>query len=576
MACLHAFSGWPALRRKRWCLLFLLAALVLGLRSQPGWAEQNTYPDRWVWVFGWGMGRDSDVQEIVRLLDRAGKSGYTGACSSFGLDSLTLHDEAYFRRLDQIKQACARNNLELIPSIFSIGYGGGLLSHNRQLAEGLPVKDALFEVRQQEAVLVPDPPVQIQNGGFEEYTGNRLKGWGFHDQPGEVSFVDTSVKHSGEASLRMENFTANPHGHGRVSQPVAVHPYRCYKMTLWVKTEELQPSSAFMVQVLVDDRTLAPVEFGISPTSDWRKLVLIFNSYKYDTVRVYAGVWGGRSGRFWIDDWSIEEMGPINVLRRPGTPVTVKSEDGSVDGSVVYEEGRDYQRIEDPSYSPYRVDRPAPTVKILPGSRIKDGQRLRISWYHSQVIHDSQVTVCMAEPELYQIMDREAAALAKHVNPKKVLLSMDEVRMGGTCEACRGRDMAQLLGECVTKQVQILRKYMPEVEVYIWSDMFDPNHNAHGNYYLVEGDFTGSWNYVPKDLVIAVWGGAPRKESVQFFAQQGFPMLIACYYDADDLEHVKGWLQAVKGVPKVRGFMYTPWTKKYDLLEEFSELIQGP
>ena len=30
--------------------------------------------------------------------------------------------------------------------------------------------------------------------------------------------------------------------------------------------------------------------------------------------------------------------------------------------------------------------------------------------------------------------------------------------------------------------------------VYVWSDMLDPKHNAHGNYYLVEGHYTGSWN----------------------------------------------------------------------------------
>lgn len=546
-----------------------LAIFVLGART--ALSQQASYPDRWVWVFGWGLGRDSDVTEVLNLLDRAGRSGYTGAAVSFGLDSLCKWDDARFRRLEVVKEACARNHLELIPSIFSVGYGGGILGHNRYLAEGLPVKDALFEVHGQEATLIPDPPVQIQNGGFEEYSGQRFTGWRFHDQPGEVSFVDTQVKHSGQASLRMENFRANQHGHGRVMQEVKVHPYRCYKMTLWVKTEDLQPTSAFMVQVLADNRALAPIGFNLSPTMDWTKLVLVFNSHRFEVVRVYAGVWGGRSGKFWIDDWSIEEMGPINVIRRSGTPVSVKSEDGS----VVYEEGRDYQRLEDPNYSPYRVDRPAPPLRLLPGSRIKDGQRLRVSWYHAQKIHESQVTVCMAEPELYEIFDHEAALLAKHVNPKKVILSMDEIRMGGTCEACRGRDMGQLLGECITKQVQILRKYMPDLEVYIWSDMLDPNHNAHGDYYLVEGDFTGSWNHVPKDLVIAVWGGEPRPKSVQFFAEQGFSQLIACYYDAPNLEGVKGWLNVVQGVPKVKGFMYTPWRKSYDLLEEFGRLVWG-
>ena len=47
---------------------------------------------------------------------------------------------------------------------------------------------------------------------------------------------------------------------------------------------------------------------------------------------------------------------------------------------------------------------------------------------------------------------------------------------------------------------------------------------------LVNGNFTGSWNHVPKDLTIAVWGGKPRESSLRFFAELGFRTLIACYY----------------------------------------------
>jgi hypothetical protein len=198
---------------------------------------------------------------------------------------------------------------------------------------------------------------------------------------------------------------------------------------------------------------------------------------------------------------------------------------------------------------------------------------VRVSWYHSMIIHDSQVGCCMAEPELYEIMDHEAKLLAERVKPRRVLLNMDEVRMGGTCLACQGKDMAKLLGECVTKQSQRLHKYLPEAQVYVWSDMFDPNHNAHGNYYLVEGDYTGSWKYVPKDLVMAVWGGAPREKSLRFFADEGFQTLVACYYDADDLKEVQGWLDLAKQTRGVRGLMYTPWMKKYSLLPQFGELL---
>src|SRR5437762_1790304 len=64
--------------------------------------------------------------------------------------------------------------------------------------------------------------------------------------------------------------------------------------------------------------------------------------------------------------------------------------------------------------------------------------------------------------------------------------------------------MGQLLGECLTRQFRMLREVNPKVDVWVWSDMLDPNHNAHGNYYLVQGDYTGSWQHVPKELGICL------------------------------------------------------------------------
>lgn len=548
---------------RRLCWWMLLAGLPSALGAP--------YPDRWVWIFGWSLSKDSDVAEIAQVLDTAGQHGLNGAVLSAGLDTLCKKTPDYFRRLEAVKAACARNHLELIPAVFSVGYGGAALAHDRNLAEGLPVQEALFVVRGTEARLVPDPAVGLVNGGFEDFTGHRFKGFNFHDQPGEVSFADTQVQHSGRASLRLEHFTANPHGHGRVMQEVRVRPRRCYRLSVWVKTEGLRPTSAFQVSVLAGKRSLAPRTFNLPSTTDWTKLVTVFNSLTFDSVRVYAGLWGGQAGKVWLDDWTLEEVGPLNVLRRPGTPVTVRSEDGA----TTYVEGRDYAPLVDPNYSPYRVDRPAPALKLLPGSRIQDGQRLRVSWYHPMVIHDSQITVCMAEPALYEFFDHEARLLAERLAPRRVLLNMDEIRMGGSCRACRGRNMAELLGQCITRQVQAIRRYSPKAEVLIWSDMLDPNHNAHGDYYLVEGDYTGSWQHVPKDLIMAVWGGKPREPSLRFFAQQGFRTLIACYYDADDLSDVKGWLALARQTPNVRGFMYTPWRKNYGLLGAFGDLLQA-
>ena len=549
---------------KKTCSLLLLSAACL-------WpAVAANYPDCWVFIHGWHLTADDDVTTINHILEDGAAHGINGAVLHCDLDALSGQPPDFFRRLDEVQRTCARLKIELIPAGFGVGKGGPALQHNPYLAEGFLVADAPFLVHGKLAWLAPNASVCIRNGGFEEFSGDQFKNFSFPDQSGEIHCADTEVKHSGKVALRMEKFSANPQGYGRVAQEIRVQPHRYYRVSLWVKTENLQPAGAFAIAVRAASRPLTRLRVSLAPTSDWKKIQFAFNSATFDAVSLYAGVWGGKSGKFWLDDWTLEEMGPLNMLRRPGTPVTVKS----ADGATTYMEGRDYEPLLDPAYSPYDLDRPAPPLKLTQDSRIQEGQQLLVSWYHSLTINKNQVSVCMAEPELYEIFDREAKLLAERLHPQHVLLTMDEIRMGGTCAACRGRNMGELLGKCITKQTQLLRKYMPGVEVLVWNDMLDPDHNGHANYYLVEGDFTGAWQHIPKDLIIAVWGGAPRAASLKFFADIGFATLVSCYYDAKDLNHVEGWIKLAEQTPGVRGFMYTPWRKNYKLLPAFGDLLK--
>jgi hypothetical protein len=291
---------------------------------------------------------------------------------------------------------------------------------------------------------------------------------------------------------------------------------------------------------------------------------------EHDKVRIYAGVWGGKQGRFWLDGLRIEEVGLTNVLRRPGTPLSVRDE-GS---GTVYEEGRDFVPVSDPKLT-FRFDHPGPAIRLLPGSRIRDGQTLRVSYYHGMAIHDGQVTICMSEPKVYDIWQKQAELIQQHLAPKRWLLSMDEIRAGGSCQACKARkmSMAQILGDCLTRQFEMIRRVNPQAEVFVWSDMLDPNHNAHGNYYLVEGDYTGSWKHVPKDLRIVCWYYEKRNESLAHFSGLGFQTLAGAYYDGDTLENPKGWLEALHRTPGALGIMYTTWQKKYELLGTFGDQV---
>ena len=531
-------------------------------------AQDKTYPLRWVYVSR-SLARDSDVDDIRAIARTASQHGLNGILLAAGLDHARVKT-ADHERIVEIKKICAEYKLEIIPLMFSIGYGSAILSYDHNLAEGLPVRDALFVARGGVAQLQPDPPVAIANGGFEEHDQDRLKNFRMQDGPGVVSFVDSKVSKAGGVSLRLENFQP-PHGHARVMQEIDVRPNRCYRVTCQVRTEGLQPDGAFRIMVLSPSgREIAPYEPGVESTTDWRRLELGFNSMSFDKVRIYAGVWGGRAGKCWIDDLNLEEVGLVNVLRRPGTPLRVRSDAKE----TVYQEGRDYEAIADPHLT-FRFDHDGPPIRLTANSRIADGERLRVDYYHGMSIHHGQVTACMSEPKVYEVMAEQARQVNELLAPSKFMFSMDEIRAGGSCLACKQRNlgMAQILGDCITRQTEIVRKLNPRAEVFIWSDMLDPNHNAHGNYYLVDGDFTGSHNFIPKDLHIVCWYYEKRHQSLQFFSGLGYRTLAGAYYDGSTLQNPQGWLEELDATPKAEGIMYTTWRNQYELLGPFGDLV---
>jgi hypothetical protein len=490
-------------------------------------AAEKPLAHRWVYV-STRLRSDQNVETFRGIARTASENGLNGVLLAAGLDSLDLQPPEYFPRLEKIKEICREYQLEIIPSVFSAGYGGTILAHDKNLAEGLPVKDALFVAKNGEAHLNPEVPV---TGG----------------------------------GLAVE---------GVWTRDIEVQPYRCYRISFRAKTEGLGDARPFssgpfrlMVQT-ADKRNLTPWRVPVSSTNDWREIRWGFNSLWYDKVHIAIGAPNAISGKDWVDSVRVEEVALLNVLRRPGTPVTVCSEQGD----RVYQEDKDYERIVDPLLN-FRFDHDGPAIRLLPGSRIREGETLRVSYYHGFSINNGQTTVCMGEPKTYEIWRNAARRMHAAVAPPRYVLSMDEIREGGTCEACRGRNMGQLLGECLTKQFDMLREVNPEADVWVWSDMLDPNHNAHGNYYLVDGDYTGSWKYVPKEMGIVTWYYEKRALSLPFFSKLGFRTLAGAYYDASTLENPKGWMEELAKTPGAEGIMYTTWLRKYELLADFGKLV---
>jgi len=522
-------------------------------------------PRRWVFSFGYRRSREG-VDNVKRLVDVAAEHGLNGmVLSSFGLDSITRWRDEDVELLKEVAAYCREKDIELIPTGFSVGYGGGALGHDRSFAAALPAAIGL-EARGGKAVPV-DGENLLKNGDLEEHENGRFKDFGFHDLPGKVTFADTEVVSSGKTSIRFEMSAANEHGHGRIMQKVKVRPGTSYRLTFRIRTEGLQPVSGVQALALKEKGTAASLRPKIKPTQDWTEVSLEFINAAEKELRVYAGVWGGKSGKFWIDDMNFREYGTLaDVVRREGTPLELSSRDRE----AKFVEGRDFE--------PIKNLRDLKQVTLTPGTAIKDGEKLLLSCYKAPFVGHAwgkQISLCMSNPALYKYWEAQARRLHEVLGYKKVLLSMDEIRNGGGCLSCRRRgiSMAEILGDCITKQRAIFRKIDPGIEVMIWSDMLDANHNARDNYYGVVGDFTGSWKHVPKDLTIMCWWHKKRDESLKFFSGLGFRTFGACYYDADDLQNPKEWLESLRKTPKATGIMYTSWRRKYDLLEAFGDLV---
>ena len=88
----------------------------------------------------------------------------------------------------------------------------------------------------------------------------------------------------------------------------------------------------------------------------------------------------------------------------------------------------------------------------------------------------------------------------------------------------------------------------------------------------MNGDLTGSWEGLEKDVVIVNWNSGKAAESLKFFADRGHRQLIAGYYDGP-LANTRQWLGKTKDIPGVLGVMFTTWKSDYSQLEAFAKML---
>lgn len=551
----------------------LVAALVAFCGLAFGAGPQEEFNCRWVYV-STNFQVDRQASRLVDLMERAEQLGYNGlVVADYKFGRIQDRPQRYYDNLRRVREAADRLNLELVPCVMPIGYSGSILQNNPDLAAALPARDVEFVCEGDRAV-VADRRNRLPFADFERGENPARTGWDFVDGPGTSTFFDSDVAHSGGRSLRMENFReGNDYGNCRLHVALDVRPWHQYHVRLWLKTEDVRPAGSVRVTVLgADGRSLNYTGLGVEGTQDWRRHDLIFNSLGNDRVRFYFGIWGGRAGRMWVDDVELRPTAGVNVLRRKGCPIEVVSaEDGTE-----YAEGRDFERWQhpktgrDPWPGSFRPWHPAPPVELTDDSRIRHGERLRVSFYHTDVIHEGQVAACLSADELFGYLEEQVRQIDRYWRPKGYMMSHDEIRVAGWCELCSGKTPGELLARNVSRCTDVIREVNPDAEVFVWSDMFDPHHNARDDYYLAAGTFEGAWEGLDRSVCVVNWNGGHRRESLSFFADRGHRQVIAGYYDNPRVrDHLHAWLDAARGLAGVDGVMYTTWRSDYSHLEAF-------
>jgi hypothetical protein len=565
------------------CALLLLAPGGLAQASKPASDPRAIAAVKLVFLGG-NFLQDKEVDRCVKIMKDAAAAGYTGVlvsdCKFSRWDQRGDQLVPYEDNVKRLRQAARDLKLQFIISVCD--QGADLLSSDPNLAEGMPVEDAPFVVRNHR--LVPaDEDMKLANPGIEAAGNGRVPGW-YIDDLGRTGFVDAEVKVEGKNSIRFENIKANsPVGNGRIIQSVKVKPYRYYHLSVQVKTEGFDAPGTFNIMALSQPKgssgqALDHQQFALKPTADWTKYEIVFNTLDNEDVGIYIGSWGGQRGKLWLDDVRLEPGGFVNLIRRPDLKFQITGENGK----TVYREGRDFAKVADPKMgnAPYlgafETWYAGPSVAVPPGSRLKEGQRVLASYSHAMIVYGYAVFACWNEPKMWTIMGRNLKTCHEVMRPDGYMMAHDELRHMGWDASCRktGKTCGQMLAANVKRCTEMIRKEDPGKPIYVWSDMFDPNHNAadKGKYYLVRGEapFVGSWEGLDKDVIIMNW--IAQEKTLAWFAGRGHKQILCGYYDAPS-EKMIDWLKMAVKYPNVSGVMYTTWANDFHELAKYAKIV---
>jgi tetratricopeptide (TPR) repeat protein len=171
-------------------------------------------------------------------------------------------------------------------------------------------------------------PEKISNGSFESdigQAGRQLFQWEVRPTPGAQVAVDARAARTGRRSLRVVFNASGQVEFRNVSQVVVVEPSTRYRLTCFLKTEELKSAATPLVMVadaVAPDASLATSTPAPGGTNDWQQVSFEFTTGPKTEAVLVRLIRAGCPqescpiyGKIWYDDFNLERAGGRNTAR---------------------------------------------------------------------------------------------------------------------------------------------------------------------------------------------------------------------------------------------------------------------
>lgn len=168
----------------------------------------------------------------------------------------------------------------------------------------------------------PSEANAIINSSFEEERDGRPLTWTTATHSGRGEFNIGAEARSGARSAQIRSSAG---GDISWSQRVAVQPDTSYRLSAWIKTDDVRGAMGALLNVHELQGAQTVRTKAVTGTTDWSQVQVEFNSgdHKALTINCLFGGWGRSTGTAWFDDVKLTALGGPSLPGALGTVVRV-------------------------------------------------------------------------------------------------------------------------------------------------------------------------------------------------------------------------------------------------------------